>query len=358
MNSVIILAAGKAERFGDNKMLFPLFDKPLIAHTVNAFCGLGYEIILVVNGDDYDSMRKLFGEKVKYALGGSSRRLSTLSGLKAVDKQTKLVAIHDGARPYVSRSLIEKCFAQAKITGSAVPTVPISDTIIDNKGNALNRNEIMAVQTPQVFDYKQYLVAATENTDEFTDDSQVFKKFFGKVNYIEGERNNIKITYRSDLTDYSIGYGYDIHTYAKGRKLFLGGVEIPFPMGLTGHSDADVVLHAIMDAMLSSVGEKDIGHQFPNTDDSYKDISSVILAQKVKLILDKKLASVVSLSVAIVAEMPKISPYQERIVASIAAIFGLSKASVSLTATTAESVGEIGEGKAVAARATAIVRKN
>jgi len=349
MKSVIILAGGSSVRFGENKLFTLIYGKPLIQVTVEKFYGMADEIILVTNAADKDIMRTIFGDTVLYAVGGETRTRSVISGLRCVDPSAEFVAIHDGARPYVTRKLIEKCFLQAESSKSAVPVIKTTDAVLDGE-NEIPRDNLYLVQTPQVFDASKLKKAYARFTADESDDSRVWQKAYGSVTYVEGERTNIKITYPKDVTQYIIGNGYDIHRLMKGRPLVLGGITVPFNKGLLGHSDADVVIHSIMDAMLSAIGEKDIGHLFPNTSPLYKDADSLMLLGKVRQIFENKNAELLSVSCAIVCEKPKLSPYLDQMKDKLAYALGIGFATINISVTTAESVGEIGKGKAIACR--------
>lgn len=349
MKSVIILAGGSSVRFGENKLFTKIYGKPLIEATVEKFYGLADEIILVTSAADKDIMQTIFGDSVLYAVGGETRTRSVISGLRCVDPAAEFVAIHDAARPYVTKKLIEKCFLQAESTKSAVPVIKATDAILDGN-NEIPRDNLYLVQTPQVFETQKLKKAYARFTANESDDSRVWLKAYGAVTYVEGERSNIKITYPKDVTQYIIGNGYDIHRLVKGRPLILGGVTVPFNKGLLGHSDADVIVHSLMDSMLSAVGEKDIGHLFPNTNPAYKDADSLMLLGRVRGIFESKNATVLSVSCAVVCEKPKLSPYLEQIKEKLSDALGISPDTVNISVTTAESVGEIGKGKAIACR--------
>lgn len=355
--SAIIVAGGESSRFEKNKMFATLYGKTLAEVTVGNFQGIADEIILVVNQKDIQRMTLLFcGTGVKLTLGGHTRTQSVLCGLKALASDSDLVAIHDGARPYASPRLIKECYATAEKFGSAVPVVNAVDTVYIKEGDEVrftDKHKICNVQTPQTFLTAQ-IKEAYENRDAatvYTDDSQVYLHRFGKIHFIQGETSNTKITYPSDLYGTAIGVGFDAHRLAEGRRLVLCGAEIPFDKGLDGHSDADVAAHAIMDAVLSSIGERDIGVQFPDTDDSYKNISSMTLMRRVADMAAAKKAAPQSVSCVIIAQQPKLADYIPQMVKNVADALGIPQSRVSVSATTTEELGITGEGKGIAARA-------
>lgn len=355
MKGAVIVGAGSSVRFNGNKLLYVIDGKTVIERSVEAFNGIADQIILVVNSADKEIYEKMFNGKVYVVVGGSTRSQSVINGLNALSSNVDVVAVHDGARPFVTKKLIENGYLLASKYGSAIPFIKVTDTVyLDD--TCLDREHIHAVQTPQTFNKEKLLNAYKQNC-EATDESQIWNKVYKNLHFFDGEITNRKITYKSDVFNYVVGYGYDIHKFAENRKLYLGGEEIDYCKGLLGHSDADVVIHAIMDALLGCVNEKDIGHQFPNTDDKYKDISSMILLEKVMEILKTHNANVVNLSVAIVAESPKIAPFIEKMKNNIAKATNISPMSVSISATTAEGVGEIGNNQAIACRCVALVTK-
>ena len=351
MRSVIVLAGGTSSRFEGNKMLAEFAGRPLIAVTVSKF--VADEIILVAHPDNIETVRGLFPELTTVP-GGETRTLSVLNGLNAVSEKSNYVAIHDGARPFVSGTLIEAAFSEASKFDNAVPAIKMTDSAYIGQA-PLERGKIRVLQTPQVFDTKMIKEAYGKRdlSKAYGDDSEVFLECFGYLHFIEGEPSNRKITYASDLPDYRIGNGYDVHRLVEGRKLILGGVEIPHTKGLLGHSDADAVIHAITDSLLSAVGERDIGVQFPDTDAKYKNISSLKLLEQVKKIL--KNAQIQNVSCVIIAQEPKLAAYIPQMCKKIAASLEIGAGQVSISATTTEKLGVIGAGEAIAAQAVSLI---
>jgi len=362
MKSAIIVAGGTSSRFETNKLFAPLFGKTLIQVTVDAFIDVADEIVLVVNPKDMMQMTLLFANsKIKLTTGGHTRTQSVLNGLKAISDQSTLVAIHDGARPYVSKQLVITCFDVAAQFGNAIPVIKAVDTMYIQDGETakfVDRNKICRVQTPQVFDTTKIKEAYSlrDETKVYTDDSQVYLDSFGSLHFVEGQSQNVKITYPADLFSESIGNGFDVHQLVENRKLILCGVEIPYHLGLDGHSDADVATHAIMDAILTSIGERDIGVHFPDNDDSYKGISSLLLLQKVVEIVQSKKALIQSISCVIMAQAPKLAPHIPQMCANIASVLGLPTNRINISATTTEKLGIIGEGKGIASQAICLTK--
>lgn len=364
--AAVVLCAGSGRRFGGDKMLYPLFSRPLFTYALDAFCGGCGCVVAVaskqnkVQIEDYLTRNAPTGVQTVVVLGGETRGGSACAGLAAVPAGFETVAVADGARPFTSRRLIEDCFASAERFGSGVAAAEVTDTICTKSGEYLPRGELLALQTPQAFSLEKiraaYAAAASAGRD-FTDDSAVFASAFGAVRYVTGDADNIKITRESDISGFSCGYGYDIHKFADGRKLFLCGEEFAGERGLDGHSDADAPLHALCDALLASCALPDIGHHFPPGAPEFKGISSQELLRRVQKMAEEQGVFALSASVAIVAERPKIASKIDKMRQNIAAVLKISPAQVSVTATTAEGVGEIGSGSALAARAFVLARK-
>lgn len=354
MNYAVILCAGVSQRFGKDKLFATLQGKPLIAKTVGAFLSCFDKVLLVGNDSNISTLKDIFGDSAEYCLGGSTRTASVRNALAHIN-ECDFVAIHDGARPFVSEQLINRLLKEAEKEGNAIPALSPTDAICDSTGKQLDRSKLFSLQTPQVFSFGKIVTAYSQAESDYYDDSTIYYAKYGSINIVEGERTNIKVTYESDLPTQKIGYGYDIHRTCKNRKLYLGGVQIDCGFGLDGHSDADVVLHSVMDALLSSVSLADIGHYFPVNDDKYKDADSKKLLAKVVNVLAEQNAHTLNVSIAIVAEQPKISPYLMQMKQTIASILNVETKDVGISATTAESVGEIGKGEAIASRCVALV---
>ncbi|MDD3831152.1 MAG: 2-C-methyl-D-erythritol 2,4-cyclodiphosphate synthase [Clostridia bacterium] len=352
MRSAVIVCAGISTRYGRDKLFEPLDDSCVAYKSVQAFVGIADQIIVVGNLDNIDSLIDLFDTNVQYAIGGDTRVQSVMAGLTLATGD--VVAIHDGARPYIDKDFVTLLYEQAEQQGSAVPYLCPTDTVyVDD--TVVEKDRVKCVQTPQVFD-RLKLQQALKGTQDSTDESQIWLHSYGEINFVQGLTKNIKITYRSDLDNRRVGYGYDIHRFAEGRQLVLGGVTVPYKFGLLGHSDADVVLHSVMDAMLSSVGLADIGHYFPDTDIQYKDIDSSILLNKVVDLLHSQGAYIINLSISIVAQSPRLAEYLPKMKSIIASIIGIDIQQVGISVTTAEGVGEIGDNQAIASRCVCLTR--
>ena len=368
--NVILPCAGKGERagLGYNKTLALLGDKPVALESASVFHALAEvtRIVVVTAEGEEEAFRTALSpvaDKIKFALGGATRTHSVYSGICACEEDCDVIAVHDGARPYLSEALLRRTLDVCSKHGSAIPVLPVTDSLREVHGefsHAVDRSCYYAVQTPQVFDAKKLRAAydsAMADGYVFSDDAQVVERYIGKVTLCAGDPANIKLTNPSDfaLNGISVGCGFDTHRLVDGRKLILGGVDIPHVKGLLGHSDADVLVHAIMDALLSSVHARDIGVLFPDTDEKYAGISSMKLLAEVKKLLEQKGARVLNISAVILAQKPKLRDYIPQMSANIAGVLDIAEEKVSLSATTTEGIGLIGREEGISCRAYACV---
>ncbi len=382
MVSAVVVAAGKGSRFGAdiNKVFCKLNGKSVLTRCIEALSEskLIDEAVLVISQNDQSLYEMLIKEEgplsliTKVVYGGKTRQESVLNGLKSVNDHTDIVAIHDAARPFVTVNVIDETIKTVMKCGAAVPAKPVVDTIkiTDLNGFAVetpDRSRLAAVQTPQVFAYHSILEAhekAIQDGYVGTDDASLYEKYIGPVKTVilpECERN-IKITMQHDLLpyqqpEYRCGLGSDTHRLVEGRKLILCGVEIPYEKGLLGHSDADVAIHALMDALLGAAGMGDIGRHFPDNDDKYKDISSMILLENVMNKLKDKGFSVVNADITITAQRPKLKDYMLQMLEKTAVCIGIPKDHVNIKATTTEHLGYEGRGEGISAQAVVMLKR-
>jgi len=376
---LIIAAAGLGKRFGGN--VPKLFRKEgtnlIIQTTVEACAACGFfDFIYVVTHPDYVvECRNVLPPTVTVLAGGKERQDSVglgLSALIAKHPETDYVLIHDGARPYVTTKVIQSTLDQTIKTGAAVAAVPVKDTIkiLGEDGiSTPDRSQLYAAQTPQGFEsnliMKAYEMAELQGFTG-TDDAQLVERLGHEVTLAEGDYANIKITTPEDLPKpvltsddllikYKAGTGFDVHALVEGRPLILAGITIPFEKGLLGHSDADVLTHAIMDALLGAAGLGDIGRHFPDTDMAYKGISSIVLLKKVVALLDEKGLKLVNLDATIIAERPKMAPFHDAMIQSLADALGCDPEQINLKATTTEKLGIPGREEGIAAEAICIL---
>ncbi|TNF07963.1 MAG: 2-C-methyl-D-erythritol 2,4-cyclodiphosphate synthase [Bacillota bacterium] len=372
MNTALIVAAGSGTRakLSKSKILYPINGKPLFMYSVDTFFGLGFDIVLVVSKDDYQEVRKYISDEVKLVIGGKTRSESVMLGLKSVI--TPYVYIHDAARPLVSKSVIadmEKALEYHDAVLLAEKITSALKKFENNKVISENRESYLLAQTPQAFLTEKIRYAHIRNDKSFDDDISLYQNFYpdDKIHVVINEENNIKVTYPEDILfvkqrlerddDMRIGHSFDIHQLAENRKLILGGVEIPHDKGLLGHSDADVLLHVITEAMLGALALGDLGTYFPNTDQSIKDIDSSKILIYVYNMIREKGYEIGNIDATVYAELPKLNPHIQSIRDSIASKLHIQVDKISVKATTYEKMDAIGEKKAMAAEAVVMLKK-
>ena len=361
--TVIIAAAGSGSRMGGRlpKQYMKTGGEVILRKTAEIFasCPVIDNIIVVADMAYMDLCEDVLkGIEHRTVSGGELRQDSVYEGLKCTD--TDIVLIHDGARPFVTQQIITEVTAAAAEYRAAVCAVRPKDTIRTKQGT-LNRNELYAVQTPQGFDtaaIKAAYEAAYAEGFYGTDDAGIAERAGLEIRIVSGSYDNIKITTREDLPmETRVGTGYDVHRLEEGRKLILGGVCIPFERGLLGHSDADVLVHAIMDALLGAAALGDIGKLFPDTDDRYKGISSIELLKAVGAAVADAGYSVGNIDATLVAEKPKIAPYIEAMRENIAGALEIDPDRISVKATTTEKLGFAGRQEGMEAQAVCILNR-
>lgn len=368
--TAIIVAAGASRRMGFDKLSYRLPDGRTVLETSCALFAAHPavdELLLVAGGNrpQCEAIAAACPKPCTVVQGGATRADSVRSGLAAAKGQ--LVAIHDAARPFASAEIITAALQAAAESGAAAPAVPVKDTIkiADQDGKVVatpDRAMLYAVQTPQCFDRALYLQAleavSGEKASLVTDDCSLFELASLPVTLTAGDYANLKITTKEDLQKEKtmrIGHGYDVHRLVEDRKLILGGVEVPYEKGLLGHSDADVLLHAVMDAVLGAAALGDIGQHFPDTDPAYKGADSLALTREVAKIIAAHGYKVGNIDATILCQRPKLAPHIPAMRQNIADAFGLPLDAVSVKATTEEHLGFTGEGLGIAAHAVALI---
>ena len=380
--SAVLVAAGSSTRMGFDKLSFDLGGETVLHRSIRAFaqCPLVDEIILVAGSNRAFAQQQAAdcAKPVCVVAGGATRAESAKNGVLAASGA--LVAVHDAARPFVSQQVITAALEAAARCGAAAPAVPVKDTIkaaVRGSGKTVpescfvhatpDRSTLYAVQTPQCFDRAAYLAALEELDAEkarlVTDDCSLFELTGRPVQLTEGDYANLKITTREDRPrpeqkeehKMRIGHGYDVHRLVEGRKLILGGVEVPFEKGLLGHSDADVLAHAVMDAVLGAAALGDIGQHFPDNDPVYSGADSLKLARRVAEILKEHGFRVENIDATLLCQRPKLAPHIPAMRRNLADAFGLPVDAVSVKATTEEHLGFTGEGLGIAAHAVALI---
>lgn len=362
--AVLIVAGGTGARFGADtpKQYLPLLGKPVVQWSIDAFAE--FETIVVVGPD-----HTLNG--VKTVAGGATRQESVRNGLAALRSSLPdIVLIHDAARPLVSQKLIAELCAAAAESGAAVPALPVTDTVKRNNRTE-SRDGLYTVQTPQVFDYALIERLHEKYKDKsLTDDAALCEEDGLVVALVPGQHDNIKITHPEDLmraeqlllsryADVRTGQGYDVHKLipADGkRKLMICGVAVPHDFTLEGHSDADVGLHAITDAVLATIAAGDIGQHFSPRDDRWKNADSAMFLQHAASLVADKGGIITHVDVTIICEAPKIGPHRAAMQARVAGILNLPANRISIKATTTEGLGFTGRREGIAAQSVVTVR--
>jgi len=382
----VIVAAGRGERFGDTgKVLAPVGGRPVLAWVLDAMeAAASVRDVIIVYGDHNEDVTRAlvsagpWTKVTAFVAGGEQRQDSMANGVRAVEDDLDVVLVHDAARPLIRPDLIDTCASRALVTGAAILATPVSDTIKRaDKGiiiETIDRSNLWGAQTPQGFRRELLLDlcnrALTEGV-EFTDEASLGEALGQPVAIVPGDRLNIKMTHPEDMEIIDAllrrrqeeagvryprsGIGYDVHRFAENRPMILGGVTIPFDRGLDGHSDADVLLHAIADAFLGAAALGDIGVHFPPTDPRWKDLDSrEILAHAIALLKERGWRPV-NLDATVIAEAPKVNPHVPAMRAEIARLTGLDEGAVSIKATTNEKMGFVGREEGIAALATAMI---
>lgn len=362
--SAIVLAAGESRRMnGENKQFLLIDGISVLIRALLAFeeCAEITEIVVAAREADHEAIRVLCGvyrvTKLKAIIsGGATRAESASRAFGEISENAELVAVHDGARPFVTPGLIAAVLEAARETGAAIPVVPVKDTIKRTENGEIvetpDRSALFAAQTPQVFSVGLYRRMLALGDEGVTDDSMLAERLGVRVRLVGGDPANRKITTPEDMTGGAarlpkkirVGHGYDVHRLVPERRLVLGGVEIPYELGLLGHSDADVLTHAVMDALLGALALGDIGQHFPDTDPAYEGADSIALLRRVVGLVRERGYRLVNLDTTISAEKPKLAPYIVKMRERLAEACEASVDSVSVKATTEEGLGLKGAG--------------
>jgi 2-C-methyl-D-erythritol 4-phosphate cytidylyltransferase/2-C-methyl-D-erythritol 2,4-cyclodiphosphate synthase len=387
--AALIVAAGRGTRAAGEaavpKQYWPVGGIPMLTHAIGAFAGHPRvdDVLVVIHGDDtklYEKAVKRYAAQLRApVLGGAMRQDSVRAGLESLltTHPTK-VLIHDAARPFVDAALIDRVIACLATRDAALPSLPVTDTIKRaNDGHVtetLKRDGLWRAQTPQGFKFNAILAAhrkaAQAGLSDFTDDSAVAEWFGLDVGLVEGSEANLKLTSADDLRSADealrarhtgdsgtirVASGYDVHGFAPGDAVVLCGVRIPHGKKLSGHSDADVALHALTDALLGVIADGDIGAHFPPSDERWRGRASSLFLKEAGARVEARGGKVVHADVTLICEAPRIGPYRDAMRANIANVLGLELNQVSVKATTNEGLGFIGRGEGIAAMATATV---
>ena len=364
-NYFVILAAGKSKRFNKKyaKQFHIYKNKEIIDHSIEKSLNskLFRKIIIVTNYINHFK-RKKYPKSVTIIKGGKERADSSLKALRYLRKYNpKNVFIHDAARPNFSIKLLKNILKNLKKNKAVVPVINSKDSIkykTQNQIFNLKRNDLLLTQTPQAFRFKELYNLAINQQQKVTDEASLFINQNHKVKFIPGENQNNKITYLDDIKTSKtyFGLGFDIHRLVQKKKLYLGGIKIPFHSGLKGHSDGDVILHAITDAILGATKKKDIGTYFPNTK-KFKNIRSPKMLKPIIENLYKSNFSINNLDINLICEQPKVSKYRDKIINSISKLTNLNKDRINLKGKTVEKLGLIGKEKAIACEVIVSITK-
>ena len=363
-NYFVILAAGKGSRFNNKKpkQYYSYKNKELYEHSLDKSLSSKFfkKIVLVI--DNPKNIKRKFSKNIIIIKGGKQRSDSSLIALKCIKKfNPDNVLIHDAARPNFSIKLLEKLLRHLKKNKAVIPFIKSKDTIkykLKNNLFNLDRDKALFTQTPQAFKFKSLYEFSIKQKNKITDEASLFINNNQKIKFIKGENSNTKITYKSDMVSPKtyIGIGFDIHKLVKNKKLYLGGIKIPFHSGLEGHSDGDVILHAITDALLGAMRKKDIGTYFPNSK-KFKNIRSPKL---LKPIINNLISSnyfINNLDINLICENPKVSRFRNKIIYSVSKLINLNKNLINLKGKTVEKLGLIGKEKAIACEVIVSITK-
>ena len=376
--SALIVAAGQGSRAGGSvpKQYQKIAGKPLICHAIDSFLSHPAisEVVVVIAPGQEDLYCAAIGDRQlrQPVPGGETRRQSVMAGLAAIDSDQ--VLIHDAARPFVPAGVIDALIASLDHAPGAVPVLPMTDSVAlrdrvagaEYMGDAVDRTTLVRVQTPQAFHTQAIRTAhgSWPNEREATDDAQVLRADGGPVALVDGSIELEKVTYASDFHRLSTGasmisrtgIGFDVHAFGGGGPVWLGGIAIDHPRGLSGHSDADVALHAITDALLGAAALGDIGDHFPPSDDRWKGAPSCLFLAHAAQLIRERGGIIDHVDLTIIAEEPRIGPHRAAMREAIAAILEVDIAAVSVKATTTERLGFTGRREGIAAQAAATIR--
>ena len=355
-NYFIILASGQSKRFNSNKLkqFITYKNKALFEHSLDKaiISKLFKKIVLVVN--DKKQIKKKYSKNVLIIKGGKERSDSSLIALKYIRKfKPNNVLIHDAARPNFTINLLKNLIKSLKTNKASIPVISSKDSIkykVKNQLFNLERKNSYLTQTPQAFKFKDIYDLSIKQKNIIQDEATLFINNDLEIKFINGETLNNKITFKEDInnTKTYFGIGFDIHRLIKNKKLYLGGIKIPYHSGLKGHSDGDVILHSVIDALLGAMRKKDIGTFFPDNKNRLKNIRSPKMLRPIIEILNKNNFYINNLDINLICEQPKVSKYRVQIINSLSNLLNLDKDLINLKGKTVEKLGLIGKEKAIA----------
>ena len=355
-NYFIILASGQSKRFNSNKpkQFITYKNKALFEHSLDKaiISKLFKKIVLVVN--DKKQIKKKYSKNVLIIKGGKERSDSSLIALKYIKKfKPNNVLIHDAARPNFTINLLKNLIKSLRTNKASIPVISSKDSIkykVKNQLYNLERKNSYLTQTPQAFKFKEIYDLSIKQNNIIQDEATLFINNNLKIKFINGETLNNKITFKEDINDTKtyFGIGFDIHRLIKNKKLYLGGIKVPYHSGLKGHSDGDVILHSVIDALLGAMRKKDIGTFFPDNKNRFKNIRSPKMLKPIVEILNKNNFYINNLDINLICEQPKVSKYRVQIINSLSNLLNLDKDLINLKGKTVEKLGLIGKEKAIA----------
>jgi len=352
----ILLSAGKSKRFKSklNKQFLTYKNKPLFEHSLKtALDSKIFKKVLIVSNK---KIKNVSYKNIDVIKGGTERHNSTQNALNYLkNKKIKNVFIHDAARPNLSIKLLHRLKKELKKNNAVVPYLKSENSVkykIKNKINNLDRNKILLTQTPQCFNFQELFNLYKSNKEKITDEASLYLRNNRKIKFILGDKKNFKITTIDDLnylkSNTYYGIGFDIHRLIKNKKLFLGGIKIPFHSGLQGHSDGDVIIHAIIDSFLGAMKKGDIGTYYPSNSSKFKNIRSKNMLKPVVELLNDNDFSINNIDINLICENPKVSKIRNRIIKSLSELLSINRNLINLKGKTVEKLGIIGKEQAIA----------
>jgi 2-C-methyl-D-erythritol 4-phosphate cytidylyltransferase / 2-C-methyl-D-erythritol 2,4-cyclodiphosphate synthase len=363
--TLIILCAGNSSRFEHKakKQWLRIENEPLWLNVTKRLSEYSsFDKIIITSHKDELSYMKNFSDDYCFVSGGSTRQESIINSLKEVN--TTHVMISDVARACIPKDVIIDLLENRNNADCIVPVLNVSDTVIYNE-NTINRDSVKLIQTPQLSNTK-ILKDSLDTNIEYTDDSSAIKANNGTIKYIQGSIKSKKLTFGDELDEltcikapsnnFFTGTGFDIHQFEDNKEMYLGGLKLPTTYGFKAHSDGDVLIHSVIDALLGAAGAGDIGEFFPDTDEQYKGIDSKVLLNKIVEFIYNVGYEIVNIDLTIIAQKPKINPHKQEIKSSLAKLLGIEKQFVNIKATTAEKMGFIGRSEGVAVQSIATLK--
>lgn len=363
--TLIVLCAGNSSRFElkPKKQWLRTDNSPLWLFVTNRLQSFSnFKNIIITSHKNELNYMKNFSDDYIFIEGGDTRQESMKNALQKVT--TDYVMVTDVARACIPKKVILDLIDNKNQADCIVPVLNVNDTVV-YENETINRENVKLIQTPQLSKTK-ILIQALNTNIEFTDDSSAIKNIGGNIKYIQGSIKSKKLTFEEDINNleciqapsknFFTGTGFDIHPFEENKKMYLGGVNIDVPYGFKAHSDGDVLIHSLIDAILGAAGAGDIGEFFPDTDSKYKDIDSKVLLEDIIKFIYNVGYEIVNIDLTIIAQKPKINPYKQEIKSTIAKLLKIEKQFINVKATTAEKLGFIGRAEGVAVQSIATLK--